>query len=150
MDDFRRRWSASQKGSRRIMCNGMDGLVHHCKGRLRLFAYEILLRESLAPSLGVCPYSKSSTIHYSESTSAQHRGIARKHLFPTVVSFRQIVYRLLIQLYCLVCAPESASRVARLSRAVCFSVSDCVCARCASSCLPSLPLPPCDALARSW
>jgi hypothetical protein len=78
-------------------------------------------------------------------------GVSRANTsFQLVVSFRQIVYRLLLQLYCLACAPESASRAARLSRAVCFSVSDCVCARCASSCLPSLPLPPCDALARSW
>jgi hypothetical protein len=110
----------------------------------------ITLGESYALAK-VSPYSESSTIHYSEATSAQqHGGIARKHLFPTVVSFRLIVYWLLLQLYCLACAPESAFRAAMLSRAVCFSVSDCVCARCASSCLPSLPLPPCDALARSW
>ena len=94
--------------------------------------------------------SQCLIIHYSEPTSAKHRGIARKRPFPNIVSFRQIVYWLLLQFHCLACALESASRAATLSRAVCFSVSDCVCERCASSCLPSLPLPPCDAFARSW
>ena len=38
--------------------------------------------------------SQCLIIHYSEPTFAKHRGIARKHLFPNLVSFRQIVYRL--------------------------------------------------------
>jgi hypothetical protein len=46
---------------------------------------------SLEPYL---THPKSPTIHYSQPPLAQHRGIARKHPFPNVVSFRHIVYRL--------------------------------------------------------
>jgi hypothetical protein len=85
------------------MCDGMNGLVHHCKGRLGLFAYEILLWESLTPSLRFWPCSKSSTDHYYEATSAQHLGIVRKHLFLTcrIVSSNRLSALASIVLPCL-------------------------------------------------
>jgi hypothetical protein len=151
VEDFRR-WSARQKGSRKTMRNGMDELDFCTTARAGSgFAHT----NYCSGGISCARLSHTSLIqNLLQSITHNHRlrsiGVSRANI-PFQMSSRFVISSIvLLQFHCLACAPESASRAATLSRAVCFRVSDCVCERCASSCLPSLPLPVCDALARSW
>lgn len=110
-----------------------------------------LVLNSPPPSLTSSACNATSAAFFTCLKTRKLMGIIRNCLASSILNQKSYRHVIPHQLYCLVCAPESASLAAMLSRAFCFSVSDCVCERCASSCLPSLPLaPPCDALARSW